>query len=302
MALYGTDQSEYQDVGNYPGNFVLIRATYGVPDNASQNYVDKNCDAHYQAAKSQGKLRGVYHFAYPKLNSAVAEANYFVDNIQGYLGDAVLALDYETNLDVMWALAWLNQVYFRTQVRPFIYMSASVCTAADWSPVYNAGYALWAAGYPSEFDVADPPVPLANGIDMPYNTGAWPFATIWQYSSSAGALDRDIFYGTPDAWNRFAEGDRNVPPSPATQDTPTTPATPANPTPAEPPVQPTPAPVPQNPQPPTGAPTNATTPPVIHVPAPVEAPTQAPVGQTETLAMSFWQRVINWLKGRLWKR
>jgi lysozyme len=147
MALRGSDQSKYQSVSNYPGDFGIFQATFGVPDNSSQNFVDPSCDTHYQTAKAQGKLLGVYHFAYPKLNDSLKEADYFVDNIQGYLGEAVLALDFETNTDVTWALEWLDHVYMRTQVRPFIYMSASTIKAADWTPVYNAGYALWAAGY-----------------------------------------------------------------------------------------------------------------------------------------------------------
>lgn len=289
MALYGTDQSHYQAVGNYPGDFVILKATEGT------TIVDPKCDQHYQSAKSQGKLLGIYHYA--DFGDPATEANYFVDNCTGYIGSSILALDVETTANVSWALAWLNQVYARTQVRAFVYMSASTCKAADWTPVYKAGYALWAAGYPTKFNVANPPTPLTSGSDMPYNTGAWPFATIWQYSSSAGTLDRDIFYGSATAWDKFAEGDRDVTPTPpptapTVPDTPPTSPTQESPTPAEPTV-PTPAPsVPQGPESPPGAPVNPTTPPVIHIPAPVESDPQAPVAAPQPPALAFWNRLM----------
>lgn len=206
MSLYGIDISQFQGVGVQGQDFTIVRATYGT------GYVDPKCDAHYQLAKQQGKLRGIYHYAYPQYNGAVDEANWFVDNIQGYIGDAILVLDWEegNKADVNWAKTFLDQVHARTQVRPIIYMSASVTGIADWSPV-AADYALWCAGYPNHFNVPNPPIPASDGSDMPYNTGAWPYATIWQYSSSAGTLDRDIGYLSVQAWNKFAQGDINVP-------------------------------------------------------------------------------------------
>lgn len=281
MSLYGFDESHWQTT-LIPPDFGIFKATQGVTS------VDSTCDTKYQAAKAAGKLLGVYHFA--SFGDPVAEANFFVDNIQGYLGEAVLALDVETNTNVAWALSFLTQVYARTQVRPFIYMSAFTSNAVDWSSVSDNN-ALWCAGYPARFNVADPPTPVASGSDMPYSTGSWPFATIWQYSSSAGTLDRDIFYGTDTAWHKFAKGDRSDTAQPVTgptttQDTPPTPPVTTSPAPAEP-VVPTPPPsVLIPPKPPTGTPANPTTPPTIHIPAPVETPTQAPVAPPKTSALS----------------
>lgn len=199
MALYGLDESHYQAT-ILPQDFVILKATEGT------TYVDPTCDTKYQAAKAAGKLLGVYHFA--DFGDAVAEANYFVANIQGYLGEALLALDVETSTNVAWAKTFLDTVYSLTQVRAMIYMSASTSKAVDWSSV-SADYALWVAGYDAEFNVANPGVPADDGSDMPYATGSWPFATIWQYSSSLGTLDRDIGYMSAEAWNKFAQGDSN---------------------------------------------------------------------------------------------
>lgn len=200
MALYGVDVSSWQALGAGDGfDFVVAKATEGY------GYVDPMCDAHYQRAKSKGQRRGVYHFARPDINpnDAKTEADYFVDNCQGYVKDGILVLDWECAVwNVAWAKTWLDRVYKRTGVRPLIYMSASVVNGYDWSSVINAGYGLWIAGYPSKYNVPNPPKPAAD--ELPYEIGGWAFAAMWQYSSSAGALDRDIFYGDKNAWNAYA--------------------------------------------------------------------------------------------------
>lgn len=200
MALYGVDLSSWQALGAGDGwDFVLCKATEGY------GYVDPMCDAHYQRAKNNGQRRGVYAFARPDLNpnGAIDEADFFVDNCQGYIKDGVLVLDWECAVwNVAWAKTWLDRVYKRTGVRPMIYMSASVVNGYDWSSVANAGYGLWIAGYPNEYNVPNPPKPSEDYL--PYSIGAWPFCAMWQYSSSAGTLDRDIFYGDKNAWNAYA--------------------------------------------------------------------------------------------------
>lgn len=204
MTLKGVDISNWQadsavDLG---ANFVICKATEGV------GYVDPTCDAKYQKARNQGKQRGVYHFARPGYgNSAEAEADFFVQNVQGYIKHAILILDWEDSnkWDTAWAKRWLDRVYKKTGVRPMIYMSASVVTSYDWSAVAKAGYGLWIAGYPAKYDKVNPPTPSDD--EMPYSAGAWPFIAMWQYTSSAGTLDRDIFYGDVTAWRKYAGAD-----------------------------------------------------------------------------------------------
>ena len=200
MALYVVDISSWQALGAGDGfDGVVVKATEGGA------YGDPRCDAHYQRAKSRHQRRGVYHFARPDLNpnGAIEEADFFVDNCQGYIKDGILVLDFECAVwNVAWAKTWLDRVYSRTGVRPLIYMSASVVNSYDWSSVANAGYGLWIAGYPNKYNVPNPPRP--DESELPYAIGAWPFAAMWQYSSSAGALDRDIFYGDVNAWNAYA--------------------------------------------------------------------------------------------------
>jgi hypothetical protein len=73
---------------------------------------------------------------------------------------------------------------------------------ADWSPVVNEDFGLWVAGYPNRYNVTNPPVP-AEG-EMPYDISPWGFAALWQYTSSAGTLDRDVAYMSREAWGRYA--------------------------------------------------------------------------------------------------
>lgn len=202
--LQGGDISKWQNTSAVDlfRDFVIIKATEGV------GYVDPTCDTKYQYAKSKGKLLGVYDFARPDLGSAIAEADYFVDNTTGYwqAKECILVLDWESgNLaDVNWALTWLRRVRDRTGVKPLIYMSASTLSRANWQPVVNEDFGLWIAGYPNKYNVANPPVP-AEG-EMPYNTSPWGFAAIWQYTSSAGTLDRDVAYMSREAWAKYAGG------------------------------------------------------------------------------------------------
>lgn len=204
MALYGLDISRWQSVGTGDSakDFIICKATEG------SGYVDPSCDKHYQRAKSKGKLRGVYHFARPDLNKgtagAKAEAAYFVKNCKGYIGQAILVLDWEqpgTTGQVSWAKAWLDEVYRLTGVRPLIYMSASVVNGNNWSSV-SGNYGLWIAGYPSAYNVKNPPTPTVK--NMPYKIGSWKFWAIWQYSSSAGTLDRNIANMDKTAWGKYA--------------------------------------------------------------------------------------------------
>lgn len=212
--LRGIDISQWQNVGisDQAADFVIIKATEG------DGYTDPRCDAHYQDAKSKGKLLGVYHFARPDLgNSGRAEAEWFVHEIQGYIGEAILVLDWEVQQwRVDWAKEFLDRVKELTGVKPLIYMSASPVNAYDWSSVANADYGLWIAGYPAKYNVPNPPEP-AEG-EMPFGTGAWGFWAIWQYTSSAGTLDRDVANMDRDAWMAYASKNGETPhpaPSPA---------------------------------------------------------------------------------------
>lgn len=214
MSLKGIDTSSYQaglPDATIEADFIIFKATEGV------GYVDKDCAPSYAEAKAAGKLLGVYHFARPDGNDPVSEANFFVDNVQGYIGEAVLVLDWETNPkdNVTWAKVWLDTVYNRTGVRPIIYMSASPANAYDWSSVWS-DYALWVAAYPDNnvrvnYDMSGitaPDVKWPNGYAM------WQWTSHGRLNGYGGNLDCSIFYGDASAWHTFATGHPKPAPTP----------------------------------------------------------------------------------------
>lgn len=215
--LKGIDISHWQanlDIASTGAEFVICKATQGT------TFVDPSCDRHYQIAKRLGLKLGVYHYA--SGGDPVAEADFFVRNIQGYIGEAILILDWEKNQNgryhehASWCLRFLNRVKELTGVKPLVYMSASVIKAADWSSIVAGDYGLWVAGWPDNRDSWDIP-------EFRWNVSPWPFYALWQYTSSGGRLDRDVFMGDRTAWDKYAARNGSAPtPTPAPAPTPAT--------------------------------------------------------------------------------
>lgn len=211
--LNGIDISAWQrgiDTASVPSDFVIIKATEGL------GYVNDDCDRAYQQAKAAGKKLGVYHFADGN-SSGVAEADYFVDNIQGYIGEAILVLDWETdavNCGPGYAKAFLDRVQARTGIKPMIYMSGSVVNEWDWSAVVAGDYGLWVAYYSKDScDGYWPDAPM-------YPISDWAGAAMLQYTSGGylpgwgDRLDLNVFYGDHAAWDAYAGGGTGVTPQP----------------------------------------------------------------------------------------
>lgn len=184
---------------------VIIKATQG------RSYINPYCNKHYAQAKQAGFVRGLYHYA--NGSGAKAEADFFVEQISGYIGDAILALDWEGNQngafgrnDVTYCKEFLDRVYERTGVRPLIYMSKSVCRKYNWASVAK-DYGLWAAQYGSMNETGWKSLPWTDGASF----GAWAYPVIYQYSSRgklsgySGNLDFDLAYLSPDQWAKFAK-------------------------------------------------------------------------------------------------
>jgi lysozyme len=271
------------NLAGMPVDAMLTKATGG------NGYVDDTCDTNVEHAKSLGMPWGVYHYFSDGFNDGdpVAEANWFVDNCQGYIGKGLLILDWERggNPDVTnvgKALAWLQQVEARTGIKPLIYMSLSLTTSMDWSSVIANGNGLWTAAY------VDDNTPIPN-FQMDPNRDPNPHwdgnvnDVIWQFTSTGrvdgynGNLDCNFAYMTREGWNAYAGVHATPPPAPTPEPAPNpqsepTPAPQPDPTPTP---TPTPDPVPTPEPTPTPDPTPAPTP--DPVPTPTPQPTQPPV-------------------------
>lgn len=219
MSLNGIDIASYQsgiDISKVPCDFAIIKATEGT------GYVNPACNSQYASAKGAGKLLGLYHYATG--GNAVAEANYFIDNIRNYVGSAILCIDWESGGNAAWGnMGYLRdvckQVIARTGVRPLIYVQAS-----EYAPVsavakeLNLG--LWIAQYASM---------EATGYQAhPWNEGAYACA-IRQYSSTGrlpgwgGNLDLNLAYMDRSAWQKYAAPSGKAP-APAPKPAPSKPA------------------------------------------------------------------------------
>lgn len=186
---------------------VIVKATQGT------GYINPICDSLYQAAKSAGKLLGVYHYA--SGGNATAEADFFLDNIQGYIGEAMLVLDWESGENAQWGnpnwcKEFCDRVYARTGINPVVYVQNS---AVD--QVANlTDNGLWIAQYADNYPM--------GWVDSPWNTITVNHI-MHQYTSTgriygwSGNLDLSLFYGDTNAWLAYAGATGQPVPTPQVQ-------------------------------------------------------------------------------------
>lgn len=195
MTLRGMDVSNWQGdiaIGSMDVDFVVVKAT------EDTDYVDPYCDRNVSKCKASGKLFGFYH--YGGSGDPVKEADFFVDNCLGYFRSGIPVLDWEEGQSVSWVNRFVRRVHERTGIWPWIY-------ANPWR--FNQGGVepncmRWVASYPA---VVSPTHKQAEGWDCPEADG---FVGCWQFCSDGrlpgydGSLDLDLFYGTKEAWLKYA--------------------------------------------------------------------------------------------------
>lgn len=174
-------------------DFVIAKATQGT------TFIDNCLNTNADKVLKDGKLLGLYHYAAG--TNATKEADFFVKNIEKYIGKAVLALDWESGQNqawgsTTWAKAFCDRVYEQTKISPIVYVQAS---AASQVQSCAGRYKLWLAGYPKQnWQSWTPPA-------FPYQQQVRAFGspTIWQYTS-AGGVDKNIGYITAGVWRELA--------------------------------------------------------------------------------------------------
>jgi hypothetical protein len=187
--LKGIDISHYQDttVRYQDYDFIIMKASEGA------NWKDPRMKQHLIGVQCNCKLYGFYHYARPEYNAdAKVEARHFVETIRPYVGDCLLALDWEGNslkYPISWPHQWLDEVYRLTGVRPVIYVQESEITKRDYSSIVKDNYGLWVAKW---------------GKNTP-KTGAWKFYALWQYQGSP--LDKDYFQGSVEQFKKYCKVD-----------------------------------------------------------------------------------------------
>lgn len=201
MTLNGIDISSHQagiNLAAVPSDFVIIKTTQG------NWYVNPDADRAYQQAKKSGKLLGIYHYIDGR-GGAAAEVDYFIRNCRNYVGEALIAVDWESDQNTQWGNeGYLEQlvrrVIDRTGIKPLIYTMASrYAQVAAVAKRLDCG--LWIAEYAD----MNPTGYQAH----PWREGAYACA-IRQYSSCGrlsgwGAnLDLNLGYMTREQWTKYA--------------------------------------------------------------------------------------------------
>lgn len=191
------------DLSALPIDAVMVKATEGL------GYVNTYCDPKIQQAISMGIPWGFYHFA--NENDPVAEADYFIENCEGYFGHGVPCLDWEQNQSVEWVNAFVNRVHEVKGIWCWIYGN-------PWR--FNQGgvegnCARWIASYPShlvnpDFSANEGEAPETDGLVC-----AWQFASDGRLSGFNGNLDINRYYGGKDSWLAYAGATPTLDPEPA---------------------------------------------------------------------------------------
>lgn len=210
--MRGVDVSNWQcniDTGTLDADFVVSGVTWGIGGFNNMCLINGvNQAANYQLgrASASGKSIGVYHYAMGR--DARAEADFFVDNVKGYVGRAVLALDWESQDNTqfgngVWIDAWVRRVYERTHVWPVIYLQASALGQLSGYVREHCG--VWVAQYASNV--------VTGWQSRPWNYGLYGEA-MRQYTSNGyvngyvGRLDLNYFRGERWQWDAYATGER----------------------------------------------------------------------------------------------
>lgn len=193
--------------GSLDCDAVICKATEGT------GYVNPYCDEHYQSAKASGKLLGVYHYA--SGGNPEAEAEFFINNVQGYLHEAILVLDWESGDNAAWGdSSWVARfcahIVALTGINPMIYVQRSAASQC----VGLGDYGIWLAEYP---DYA-----LRGWGDYvePNYSGDYAMHQFTSSGNIAGwgdVLDLSLFFGDANAWLAYAGATGQSVPTPQMQ-------------------------------------------------------------------------------------
>lgn len=209
--MRGVDVSNWQcDIDTYAldADFVVAGVTWGAGgfnNTCLANGVNQAANYQLGRASASGKSIGVYHYAMGR--DARTEADFFVNNVKGYVGRAILVLDWESQDNPQfgngaWIETWVRHVHDRTQVWPIVYVQASAL--GQLTSYVRAHCGVWVAQYAS--------MAVTGYQETPWLYGAYGEA-MRQYTSNgyvsgyAGRLDLNYFRGERWQWDAYAHGD-----------------------------------------------------------------------------------------------
>lgn len=200
--LDGIDVSGWQpaNIGELVSyDFMIVKSTQGTWFTNSLYTQQAN------SALWRGKKLGFYHFAEDGTD-AKEEARHFVSKIEGYVGNALLFLDYEADAlqnGREWVRTFMREVKRLTGVSCGVYCAAYEADVQDIPELCREeGAIYWTANYRYGYTRLDG-----------YSQDITPMlpANIYQYTSTGylpgydKPLDFNVFYGTVADWDYFAK-------------------------------------------------------------------------------------------------
>ena len=219
--LQGIDVSSWQSsdvTRRVAADFAIVKATQGT------GFVNSKMTAQAEGALATGKKLGFYHYAGGA--SCVAEADFFVRTVRPWVKRAVLVLDWESYQNTAWgsgswSTCFVKRVQATTGVMPMVYAQASALSQV--AGARQAGAGLWAAQYASNTATGYQSSPWLLGrygeAMRQYTSNGW-------LSGYAGPLDLNIFRGSREQWDRYANPGQQPTAQPTTPSTPQTPSQP----------------------------------------------------------------------------
>lgn len=203
--LFGIDVSSNQPkriVRDVANDFAIVKMCGNPPTDGNGNplawnYVNEHAKQQASDAVSKHGLLGLYHLTYGK--QAEVEAEFFVKCVKelGYLGKAMLVIDYEDDA-LNRGQTWVNKLAKRVEelagYKPVIYAQGSAITSQN---LFSLGFPIWCAnyyrGYESVYGYDTSGMSIYGGCEK---------AVMWQFTSQGflggydGPLDLDEFFGT----------------------------------------------------------------------------------------------------------
>lgn len=191
-ATYTQSQVNWTTQWNLGGRFVYAKATEGT------SMVDGSRNSHLAGAKAVGMLTGAYHFALPSQSSALAQANFFVQNGGGWKANSSTLpplLDIENNPYSSLG----NSCYGMTPAAMVAWIkafSSRIQALTGRLPAIYTNYYWWLNCTGNSTAFTNQPLHIAAyGTSSPWMPGGWTNYSFWQYS------DNGPFAGDSNTWN-----------------------------------------------------------------------------------------------------
>ena len=221
--VHGVDVSVYQPrvdwrlLNSQGFKFAFVRATSGV------KYIDPKFAAHWAGAKTEGFLRGAYHYLVAG-QDARQQAQLFIATVGSDTGELPPIIDLEdaqnenvsASRRISTCKAVLNIIEGAFGRKPMIYSRKTYLdehfTLSGKAPAWAKDYDIWVAQYPFSFNALTMP-----NVNMPQQPSGWKDWKFWQYSETAivdgvtdennlpTRIDLDWFRGTEAELLQFAK-------------------------------------------------------------------------------------------------